>query len=614
VSVEPNAAVAPAPLLTVRNVSIAAGIGVDRRTITAGTDIDLARGEAIAIVGESGSGKSLTAKAIARLLPPNVVSTGEIVFDGIDLAALPESEMRKLRGRRISMLLQDPFTMMNPLMRSGAHIEEMLADRPEFSRRTARTFEVKRRLVEVGITSDDAPRRMPFQLSGGMCQRVALAAALARDPELLIADEPSTALDVTTQAEIMKLLRRVQVERGMGMILITHDLRLAFSTCDRVYVLYAGSLLEVGDAKGVESDPLHPYTLGLLLSEPPAEKRVPRLIAIRGAVPRPDEVAGRCAFADRCDWAADPCRAAKPALSKVAQTRFSACIRLPEIGGEMRALRRRALEAVPSQPTSDAREMPLVRVRDLTKTFLLRRGQQVQALKGVSIDIAPGESVGLVGESGSGKTTLGRCIVGLETPTSGTIEVEGVAAADYSALSRDDRSRIRRTIQMVFQDPYSTLNPRHSVRRSLSEALRAADLHGEDAHARVHALLDDVGLPGDYSERRPASLSGGERQRVAVARSLAIGPKILVCDEPVSALDVSVQAQILNLFKRLHDELGLSYLFITHDLAVVRQVVDRVYVLYRGEVVEEGATEDVMSRPQHPYTRRLIDSIPGSAR
>jgi peptide/nickel transport system ATP-binding protein len=269
---------------------------------------------------------------------------------------------------------------------------------------------------------------------------------------------------------------------------------------------------------------------------------------------------------------------------------------------------------MPTQSAGDTEDTPLVRVRDLTKTFQLRRGQQVQALKGVSIDIAPSESVGLVGESGSGKTTLGRCIVGLETPTSGTIEVEGIAAADYSALSRDDRSRIRRTIQMVFQDPYSTLNPRHSVRRSLDEALRTAGHHGEDAHARVHALLHDVGLPEEFSARRPALLSGGERQRVAVARSLAVGPKILVCDEPVSALDVSVQAQILNLFKRLHDELGLSYLFITHDLAVVRQVVDRVYVLYRGEIVEEGTTEDVMSRPQHPYTRRLIDSIPGSAR
>ena len=348
-TVAPNAAATPAPLLSVRNLSIAAGSGVDRRTITVSTDLDLVRGEAIAIVGESGSGKSLTAKAIARLLPQNVFAAGSIRFDGVDLMTLSERDMQNVRGRRISMLLQDPFTMMNPLMRSGLHIEEMLSDRPEFSKRAARSAEIKRRLNEVGITDESVPHRMPFQLSGGMCQRVALAAALARDPELLIADEPSTALDVTTQAEIMKLLKRVQVERGMSMILITHDLRLAFSTCDRVYVLYAGSLLEVGDAKNVESDPQHPYTLGLLLSEPPAERRVPRLIAIRGSVPRPDDVANCCAFADRCDWVADACRAAKPALSEIAPGRFSACVRLHDIADEMRALRRRALEPMPAR-------------------------------------------------------------------------------------------------------------------------------------------------------------------------------------------------------------------------------------------------------------------------
>ncbi len=611
-SAAPNPPPAPPPLLSIRSLSIAAGGGSARRTITVGTDLDLARGEAIAIVGESGSGKSLTAKAIARLLPPNVSAAGSIRFDRLDLMALSEREMQGVRGRRISMLLQDPFTMMNPLMRSGSHIEEMLTDRPEYSSRAARSAELRRRLAEVGIEGEDVPNRMPFQLSGGMCQRVALAAALARDPELLIADEPSTALDVTTQSEIMKLLKRVQVERGMSLILITHDLRLAFSTCDRVYVLYAGSVLEVGDAGSVESDPQHPYTLGLLLSEPPAEKRVPRLIAIRGSVPRPDDVAGGCAFADRCDWVQEECRAAKPALSETAPGRFSACIRRRDIEEDMRALRRRVLQSA-TVPGGNIAGLPLIRVSNLVKTFLGRRGRPIHALKGVSIEIAPGESVGLVGESGSGKTTLGRCLVGLETPTSGMIEVDGVPAADFGALSHDERSRVRRTIQMVFQDPYSTLNPRHSVRRSLTEALRAAGDLNRDTEARIRALLRDVGLPEDFADRRPASLSGGERQRVAVARSLAIGPRILVCDEPVSALDVSVQAQILNLFKRLHDELGLSYLFITHDLAVVRQIVDRVYVLYQGEVVEHGLAEEVMSRPKHPYTRRLIDSIPRSA-
>ena len=600
------------PLLSVRNLAIWAEEAGRRRMITTGTDLDLARGETIAIVGESGSGKSLTAKAIARLLPPGVAASGEIAYDGRDVMAMGEGELTKLRGRRVSLLLQDPFTMMNPLMRCGGHIEEMLRLRPEFASRSARAGEVRRRLQEVGITDEDVAHRMPFQLSGGMAQRVAMAAALALDPELLIADEPSTALDVTTQAEIMKLLRRVQVARGMSLILITHDLRLAFSTCDRIHVLYAGSLMEMGSVRDVERDPFHPYTLGLLLSEPPANKRVKRLIAIRGTVPKADDVEGVCAFAARCDWAEDKCRAAKPKLGEQAPGRFSACIRRAEIAGEMQALRHRALETA-SLAEPSANPSAILRVTDLVKTFTGRGGRPVRALKGVSIEVAAGESVGLVGESGSGKTTLGRCLVGLESPTTGAIDIDGIAVADFARLTAQDRAAVRSRIQMVFQDPYSTLNPKHSVQRCLSEALRVAGELGEDARRHIARLLGEVGLPSTYATRRPASLSGGERQRVAIARSLAVNPRILVCDEPVSALDVSVQAQILNLFKRLQDELGLSYIFITHDLAVVRQVVSRVYVLYLGEIVEHGPTEQIMTSPQHPYTRRLIDSIPRSA-
>jgi peptide/nickel transport system ATP-binding protein len=594
-------------LLSVRNLAISA----DGRAITTGTDFDVARGETIGIVGESGSGKSLTAKAIARLLPPGVSASGSIDYDGVDLLALPEAEMRRMRGRRLSMMLQDPFTMLNPLMKSGRHIAEMLRDRPKFSDRAALKQEVARRLGEVGITDPDVAERMPFQLSGGMSQRVALAAALARDPELLIADEPSTALDVTTQAEIIKLLQSVQRARGMSLILITHNLRLAFSTCDRIYVLYAGSLLEVGTARAVEADPFHPYTLGLLLSEPPADKRVPQLIAIRGKVPRADEVAGRCACAERCDWVREICRAASPPLMEPAAGRFTACIRRTEIAGAMQALRGVALEPADAPPEPGSTIGPIVRAANIVKDFAGRRGRVVQALKGVSIEVRPGESVGLVGESGSGKTTLGRTLVGLETATRGTIEIAGRDASRFEAMSTADRAATRRTIQMVFQDPYSTLNPRHSVHRSLSEAIRTTGrFPAAEIDARIARLLREVGLPESYADRRPSSLSGGERQRVAIARSLSVDPKILVCDEPVSALDVSVQAQILNLFKRLQEGLGLSYLFITHDLAVVRQVAERIYVLYLGEIVEQGPAEDVIGRPRHPYTKRLIDSIP----
>jgi peptide/nickel transport system ATP-binding protein len=595
-----------APLLAVRNLAISAG----GQAITTGTNLDIARGETIAIVGESGSGKSLTAKAIARLLPPGVTASGSISYHGADLMKLPERDMRQVRGRRLSMMMQDPFTMLNPLMKSGLHIAEMLRDRPQFRDRAALKGEVARRLGEVGITDPDVAERMPFQLSGGMSQRVAMAAALARDPELLIADEPSTALDVTTQAEIIALLKRVQQARGMSLILITHNLRLAFSTCDRIYVLYAGSLLEVGAARAVEEDPFHPYTLGLLLSEPPADKRVPKLVAIRGKVPRADAVAGRCVFADRCDWAREECRAGAPPLAEQAPDRFSACIRRHEIAAEMRTLRSAVLDASEIVPIQSS-VAPLVRALNVVKTFSARRGRVVHALKGVSIEVGPGESVGLVGESGSGKTTLGRTLVGLETPTGGAIEVAGLDASSFAAMSASDRAATRRTIQMVFQDPYSTLNPRHSVRRSLAEAIRTTGrVTRAEIDARVAELLREVSLPESYADRRPSSLSGGERQRVAIARSLAVNPKVLVCDEPVSALDVSIQAQILNLFKRLQQELGLSYLFITHDLAVVRQVADRIYVLYLGEIVEQGSAEDVIARPKHPYTQRLINSIP----
>jgi peptide/nickel transport system ATP-binding protein len=287
------------PLLDVKGLSVSHGAV----PIATSLNIVVERGQTIGIVGESGSGKSLTARAIAGILPRGISATGDVTLDGIPLMRLAESELRRIRGFRVSMVMQDPFKMLNPLMRSGDHIEEMLRGRPEFASRAARAREVKRRLAEVGIADEDVARRMPFELSGGMCQRVALAAALARDPELLIADEPSTALDVTTQAEIIKLLGRIQRERRMGLILITHNLRLAFSTCQRIYVLYAGSLLEVGDAAAVERQPFHPYTLGLLLSEPPADVRVTRLVAIRGSLPRAVDVVDSCGFADRCDWA-----------------------------------------------------------------------------------------------------------------------------------------------------------------------------------------------------------------------------------------------------------------------------------------------------------------------
>jgi peptide/nickel transport system ATP-binding protein len=598
-----------APLLEVDDLRVSSEAGGEPRTITTGTSLTVAPGDTVGIVGESGSGKSMTARAIVRLLPPGVFATGRVVFGGRDLLDLSERAMAGVRGSGISMMLQDPFTMLNPLLRCGAHIDESLADRRRLSK-SERRAEVMRRLAEVGIDGDEVAGRYPFQLSGGMRQRVALAAALARDPELLIADEPSTALDVTTQAEILELLRSVQDERGMGVILITHDLRVAFSVCDRIYVLYAGSLLEVAEAAAMEQEPLHPYTLGLLLSEPSADRRQPELVAIEGSVPEPDEVADSCSFAPRCSWAQDVCRQGKPPLAEVDPGRFSACVRIGDIRQEMSRLRLKSVTGTEATPAPEIAEQALIVVRGVSMTFRAD-GSDVQALKDVSMSFDRGESVGLVGESGSGKTTLGRALVGLETPTSGSIEIGGIDATNYQKLTSSDRAQLRSTVQVVFQDPYSSLNPRHTVGRTLREAVRLHhDTDRSATDAMAQELLAQVGLPADYTGRKPASLSGGERQRVAIARALAVEPDFLVCDEPVSALDVSVQAQILNLFKSLREELGIGYLFITHDLAVVRQIVDRAYVLYRGEVVEEGAVDALFDSPQHPYTKRLIESVP----
>ena len=603
-----------APLLDVRRLSISAQGQTGEKSITIATSLSVAKGETIGIVGESGSGKSLTARAILGLLPHNVSAKGAVRFDDRDILNLPEAELQSLRGSQISLIFQDPFTMLNPLHKCGKHIEEVLRHHKKFGSHKDLKAEIKLRLQEVGILDPNVADRFPFQLSGGMCQRVGLAAALAGDPDLLIADEPSTALDVTTQAEILKLLRRTQKERGMSLVLITHDLRLAFSTCDRVYVLYAGSILEIGDAKDIEHEPFHPYTLGLLMSEPPVKRRLSKMVAIRGSVPAADDVVGSCKFAPRCDWARDVCSSNDPDMSDHEIGHGTTCIRFSEIRKEMRSVWTQALGGdVSSIQEPRTNNLPLVQVNSLTKTFGKNRKRQVNALKSVEIEIQSGESVGLVGESGSGKTTLGRCLVGLESPSSGEIIINGINATDFGLLGKKDLAVLRKTIQIVFQDPYSTLNPKHSVRRCLLEAMRAAtSIKSDPTDADVFELLRRVELPRDYAMRRPAQLSGGERQRVAIARSLAVDPKILICDEPVSALDVSVQAQIINLFKSLQALQGISLLFITHDLAVLRQIVDRVYVLYQGEIVEQGIAEHILSRPKHSYTRRLISSIPHS--
>jgi peptide/nickel transport system ATP-binding protein len=597
-----------ARLLELEGLRISATIDRAERTLVADVGFTVDRGEAIAIVGESGSGKSLSARAVMGLLPDGLRAQGSIRYRGEELLGAPRARRAALRGAEMSMILQDPFTMLHPMRRAGDQVVETL----ELTR-AERHAEAARRLAEVGIDDPSVARRYPFELSGGMRQRVGIAAALARDPQLLIADEPSTALDVTTQREVLRLLRSLQASRGMALVLITHDLRVAFSVCDRVTVLYAGRVMESGTTAALHHQPRHPYTVGLLLSEPRVDIRLPTLQAIPGSVPEADAVLDRCAFAARCRWSAAECVAAPPPLLDDGNGRRHACIRTHDILDD---LARARAEADRDEPvgTASCEGAPIVRIVNLRKEFPARGGRPaVLAVEDVSLEVGAGQSVGLVGESGSGKTTLGRCLVGLETPSGGTIDIDGIDASAYERCTRSDRGRLRRTIQMIFQDPYSSLNPSLSVSRTLRAAL-AAGGDGDSPSARqVGALLERVGLPASYASRKPVALSGGERQRVAIARAIAVRPRVIVCDEPVSALDVSVQAQILNLLRSLQEELGLAYIFITHDLAVVRQVSDRIYVMHRGRVVESGLAADVLDSPADPYTVRLIDSVPQAA-
>jgi peptide/nickel transport system ATP-binding protein len=607
----PEAAPAEA-LLDVRGLRIDRVRAGRRDTIVAGVNLSVGPGETIGIVGESGSGKSMSARAIIGLLPPTMSASGEVIYGGRNLLALRERRWRGIRGREIGLIMQDPFTMLNPVFRCGRILIESLS--PEKRRRmrpAQRRAEAVRRLAEVGIADESVIDRYPFQLSGGMRQRVGIAAALARDPRLLIADEPSTALDVTTQKEILALLRTVQEHRDMGLILITHDLRVAFSMCDRIYVLYAGSLVEVAPAAELEYEPLHPYSHGLLLSEPPADHRVRELLAIPGSVPTADQVAGMCTFTPRCRWAQQTCREGSAPLVEVAPNRLSACVRLSAIREEMSVLRQRAEAEACFADERHATEK-LVEVREARKVFHAGN-RTVTAMDGVSLHVGEGESVGLVGESGSGKTTLARILIGLETASGGEIVVNGVDISEWRKVSSHDRQRLRGAVQIVFQDPYSSLNPMRTVGSTLSEAITTHHPDTKDLDARVGELLTSVGLPAAYAKRKPVALSGGERQRVAIARALAVQPRLLICDEPVSALDMSVQAQILNLFTSLRKERGIAYLFITHDLSIVRQVTEHLYVMYRGTIVESGPTDTVLTNPQHPYTNKLLASVPSSS-
>jgi peptide/nickel transport system ATP-binding protein len=577
-----------------------------------GIDFELKKGECFALVGESGCGKSMAALSILRLLPEvGRIAEGRVLLDGHDLLALPEAAMRAVRGRRVAMVFQEPATALNPVLTVGRQVVEVIERHSALQAEAARARALEL-LQAVGIP--DAARRYdeyPFQLSGGLKQRVMIAAALAVDPEVLIADEPTTALDVTIQAQILELLRRLQAERGMAVLLITHDLGIVAQMAHRVAVMYAGEIVEVAEKEAFFRAPQHPYSAKLFAALPSPEKRAGALAMIRGQVPALTGEFRGCRFAERCDFVFDRCRAETPRLIELPGGHLARC-HLRERGPEApRSMQAGAAAPAAGAATGDA----LLEIEELKVHFPIRRGffrrtvGHVKAVDGVSLSIRKGTTLALVGESGCGKTTVGKAILRLLEPTAGRVRIGG---ADLTALSRAQLRAHRRSMQIIFQDPYASLNPRMRIADTLLEGMRSLGVGGDEAARarRVEELLEQVGLPADARLRYPHEFSGGQRQRIAIARALAVEPELIVCDEPTSALDVSVQAQILNLLRSLQERLGLAYLFITHNIAVVEYLAHEVAVMYLGRIVERGTVDEVLGAPRHPYTEALLSAVP----
>ncbi len=582
-----------------------------------GVSLDMARGETFAIVGESGCGKSMTALSVLRLLPEaGQIVAGSVLLGGEDLLGLPEAAMRGVRGRRIAMIFQEPATSLNPVLTVGRQIAEVL------ERHTALRGERKReRMLELlqAVGIPDPARRLDeyaFQLSGGMKQRVMIAVALAASPDLLIADEPTTALDVTIQAQVLDLLAALQRDSGMAMLLITHDLGVVAQMAHRVAVMYAGQIIEVATRAQFFAAPLHPYSRKLFQALPGAERRGGELAVIRGQVPPLTTQFRGCRFAERCDHAWERCRAQAPDLVAAGEGRSVRCHLYDP--AEARA---RAQDVLPSPPAAAAdaasatQDAALLRVRELRVHFPIRKGLlhravgSVKAVDGVAMDIAAGRTLALVGESGCGKTTAGKAILQLIRPSAGSVQFAG---EELTRLRGQALRRRRADFQLIFQDPYASLNPRMRVADILAEGMQALGVAqaGAERERQIDGMLQQVGLSAEAKLRYPHEFSGGQRQRIAIARAPAVRPKLIVCDEPTSALDVSVQAQILNLLKRLQREFGLAYLFITHNIAVVEYLAHEVAVMYLGRIVERGTVEAVLRAPKHPYTQALLSAVP----
>ncbi|REE99272.1 dipeptide ABC transporter ATP-binding protein [Thermomonospora umbrina] len=584
----------------------------------------VARGEVLGIVGESGSGKSATALALMGLLPPGAEATGSVRLRGRELIGRSDGELAGVRGKDIAMVFQDPLSALTPVHPVGDQIAETVQVHQGASKAVARARAVE--LLDLVGIPDPARRALayPHEFSGGMRQRVMIAMAIANDPAAIVADEPTTALDGTVQAQVLEVLRAAKEATRAGIVLITHDLGVAAGIADRVMVMYAGRAVETGPVDDVYARPLMPYTIGLLqsvprLSGPPPFSRDGggdgrrRLVPIEGSPPAPAELPPGCPFAPRCPIAESLCRDAEPHLRPAGpDDRAVACVK--DIGDPAAVYPEPGPPPLPAGLPERAERPVVLEVTDLVRHHPLSRGGlirrrvgTVRAVDGIGFDIRAAETLALVGESGSGKTTALMEILRLRAPQGGRIVVLG---EDVAGLDGARRKELRRDVQIVFQDPLASLDPRMRIAEILAEPLTAHGRPRREAAGRITELLALVGLEADLAGRYPESLSGGQRQRVAIARALALEPRLVLLDEPVSALDVSVQAGVLNLLADLQARLGLAYLVVTHDLAVVRHIADRVAVMYLGRIVELGRAGHVYRRPAHPYTRALLSSVP----
>jgi len=603
-----------APLLAVNGLSmhIDGENGVVRALDCVSLTVE--HGETYALVGESGCGKSMTALSLMRLLPPGgAIVAGSVQLEGRDLCALTESAMRTVRGAGLAMIFQEPATSLNPVLTVGQQIGEVLAIHRDLGGAAA-AREAVSLMSQVGIPDPERRlREYPFQFSGGMKQRVMIAMALAGVPRLLIADEPTTALDVTIQAQVLDLMVSLQQARGMGMILITHDLGVVARVAHRVGVMYAGQLIEEAPRERFFTEPAHPYARMLFAALPEGNRERGALATIRGSVPPLTTHFAGCRFAARCDSAWERCHAEEPAWHALDERQRVRCHLHDPF--ERRNGGPAAARAVASPPAESRVGETLLRVRGLAVHFPITRGVfrrvvgHVRAVDGVDLEIAAGRTLALVGESGCGKTTVGKAILRLIEPSSGNCQL---GEQDLGTLSGAALRAARARMQMIFQDPFGSLNPRLRVAEIIAEGMNALGVSGSTAErrARIGEIMTRVGLRPELAERYPHEFSGGQRQRIAIARALAVSPQLIVCDEPTSALDVSVQAQILNLLRELQSRLGVAYLFITHNIAVVEYLAHDVAVMYLGRIVERGSVAEVLGNPQHPYTRALLSAVP----